>query len=56
MKIILEVDDACIPHVDGERSADAVLNYVKTDPLFFMRAAHALTVRGYFGQKTEERL
>ncbi len=56
MKIVLDVDDACIPHVDGERSADAVLMYVKTDPLFFMRAAHTLTVRGYFGEATEERV
>jgi len=55
MKLTLEIDDACVPHIEGQKAAKAVLEAIKDNPRWWLAAADSITVQGTFGRLVEER-
>lgn len=54
MTVTLEIDDCCFEFT-GPYAADKILNAVKQDCVFFVKAADSITVTCLYGRVTEDR-
>jgi hypothetical protein len=55
MKVTLDIDDGCLPRVEGKDIARIVFEAIKTNPNWWLAAADQVTIEGSFGRHTETR-
>lgn len=49
MRIVLEIDDSCIPHIAGREAAQMIFDEIAKDPRWWFSAADAVRIAGHFG-------
>jgi len=55
MKITLEIDDACVSHLNGADAGRFILDAIRQDPQWWHQAADMVVVTGRFGKVTDMR-
>ena len=55
MKIVLEIDNDCIPKINGRDVAPIIFDAIKTNPKWWFDAADVVQIEGTFGRHTKDR-
>jgi hypothetical protein len=55
MKIVLEIDNDCIPKINGRDVAPIIFDAIKTNPKWWFDSADVVWIDGTFGRFTENR-